>query len=40
VSGKVDAKALITHEMRLSQVEEALQLMTVGEAIKVALLPA
>lgn len=38
-SGKVDAKALITHKMPLSRVGEALQLMAAGEAIKVALLP-
>jgi L-iditol 2-dehydrogenase len=38
-SRKVDARALITHEMPLSQVGEALQLMAAGEAIKVALLP-
>ena len=39
-SGKVDAQALITHELPLSRVGEALRLMAAGEAIKVALLPA
>lgn len=38
-SGKVEVAPLITHEMRLSEVETALQLMVSGEAIKVALIP-
>lgn len=38
-SRKVAAKVLITHEMPLNRVEDALQLMAAGEAIKVALTP-
>lgn len=38
-SGAVDADSLITHEMALSRLEEALNLVASGEALKVALLP-
>jgi L-iditol 2-dehydrogenase len=38
-SGQVDADALITHEMPLQRLEEALQLMISGAALKVAILP-
>jgi len=38
-SGQIDADALITHEMPLESLEEALQLMARGEALKVAIIP-
>ncbi len=38
-SGQLDADALITHEMELEKLEEALQLMTSGETLKVAIIP-
>jgi L-iditol 2-dehydrogenase len=36
-SGRISTKPLITHEMRLKDAEEALQLMSAGRALKVAL---
>ncbi len=38
-SGQIDADALITHEMPLERLEEALQLVASGEALKVAIVP-
>ncbi|HID87333.1 MAG TPA: alcohol dehydrogenase [Anaerolineae bacterium] len=38
-SGQMDADALITHEMPLERLEEALQLVASGEALKVAIIP-
>lgn len=38
-NGQLDADALITHEMELENLEEALQLMTSGETLKVAITP-
>ena len=38
-SGQIDADGLITHEMELEKLEEALQLVASGEALKVAILP-
>ena len=38
-SGLIDADALITHEMPLEKLEEAFQLMSSGEALKVAIIP-
>jgi len=38
-NGQLDADALITHEMELEKLEEALQLMTSGETLKVAITP-
>jgi L-iditol 2-dehydrogenase len=38
-SGQVDADALVTHEMELERLEEALQLMASGDALKVAIVP-
>ena len=38
-SGKIDAEALITHEMPLERLQEALQLMSRGEALRVAIIP-
>jgi L-iditol 2-dehydrogenase len=37
--GQLDANALITHEMPLYRLEEALQLVASGEALKVAIVP-
>jgi len=37
--GQLDADALITHEMPLQRLEEALQLVASGEALKVAIVP-
>lgn len=39
VSGAVNTQALITQEMGLSRVAEALELMIAGEAIKIAIRP-
>jgi len=38
-SGKVEADRLITHEMDLEKLEEALQLVASGQALKVAIVP-
>jgi L-iditol 2-dehydrogenase len=38
-SGQIDAEAMITHEMPLERLEEALQLVASGDAIKVAIMP-
>jgi len=38
-SGQIDANALITHEMPLERLEEALQLVASGDALKVAIVP-
>jgi L-iditol 2-dehydrogenase len=38
-AGQIDADALISHEMVLENLEEALQLVDRGEALKVAILP-
>lgn len=38
-SRQLDADALITHEMPLERLEEALQLVAEGEALKVAIIP-
>jgi L-iditol 2-dehydrogenase len=38
-SRQLDADALITHEMPLERLEEALQLVAGGEALKVAIIP-
>jgi len=37
--GQIDADGLITHEMPLERLEEALQLVASGEALKVAIVP-
>lgn len=38
-SGAIDTDSLITHEMELSRLEEALNLVASGEALKVAIVP-
>jgi L-iditol 2-dehydrogenase len=38
-SGAIDTGAIITHEMPLKDILEALKLMETGEAVKVAILP-
>ena len=38
-SGQIDADALITHEMPLERLEEALQLVATGDTLKVAVIP-
>lgn len=38
-NGQIDADALITHEMPLERLEEALQLVAKGDALKVAIVP-
>jgi L-iditol 2-dehydrogenase len=38
-SGQIDADALITHEMGLEKLEQALQLMSRGDTLKVAIIP-
>jgi L-iditol 2-dehydrogenase len=38
-NGQIDADALITHEMPLARLEEALQLVASGDALKVAIVP-
>jgi L-iditol 2-dehydrogenase len=38
-SGDIDADGLITHEMGLEQLAEALELMERGRALKVAIVP-
>jgi len=38
-SGQIDADALLTHEMPLERLEQALQLVERGEALKVAITP-
>jgi L-iditol 2-dehydrogenase len=38
-NGQIDADALITHEMPLARLEEALQLVASGDALKVAITP-
>ena len=38
-SGQIDAKALITHQMPLDRLEEALHLVDSGAALKVAIIP-
>jgi L-iditol 2-dehydrogenase len=35
---QIDAEALITHEMPLERLEEALELVASGEALKVAIM--
>jgi L-iditol 2-dehydrogenase len=39
VNGQLDADAMITHEMPLERLEEALQLVASGDALKVAITP-
>jgi L-iditol 2-dehydrogenase len=38
-SGQIDADGLITHEMGLERLEQALQLVASGDALKVAVIP-
>ena len=38
-SGQIDAGGLITHEMGLERLEQALQLVASGDALKVAVIP-